>query len=84
MKELITGGRSTPRDPGDARAVFACGLTGSKRPLDSAELKGLYGSRAEYLKRYNASVDAAVQERRLLPADAALLKAQAARLAPAF
>jgi hypothetical protein len=77
------GGRGTAKDPADAAAVAACGLNGSKRPLDSAELKALYGTRAEYLKRFGAAVDTAVQERRLVPADAVALKAQAARIAPA-
>ena len=80
----VYGGRGTARDPSNAAAVAACGLNGSKRPLDSAELKALYGNRAEYLKRFDAAVDTAVQERRLVPADAAALKAQAARIAPAF
>jgi hypothetical protein len=80
----VYGGRGTAKDPADAAAVAACGLNGSKRPLDSAELRTLYGTRAEYLKRFGAAVDTAVQERRLVPADAAALKAQAARIAPAF
>jgi hypothetical protein len=54
------------------------------RRLDSAELKALYGSRTEYLRRYNAAVDQAVTDRWLVPADAAALKSLAARTPLSF
>ncbi|HEV7632512.1 MAG TPA: alpha/beta hydrolase domain-containing protein [Steroidobacteraceae bacterium] len=76
-------GHSTPkRAAPDNQRV--CGVTGSMRRLDSAELKALYGSRAEYLRRYNAAVDQAVADRWLVPADAAAVKSLAARTPLSF
>jgi len=76
-------GHSTPkRAAPDSQRL--CGITGSMRRLDSAELKALYGSRAEYLRRYNAAVDQAVTDRWLVPADAAALKSLAARTPLSF
>jgi len=76
--------RSTPRRADDAASVWRCSLTGSMRRFDSAEMKRLYGNRAEYVQRFNAAVDQAVGERLLVPADGIALKANVARSAPAF
>jgi len=76
--------RSTPRRADDASSVWRCSLTGTTRRFDSAEMKRLYGNRAEYLRRFTAAADQAVQERFLTAADAASLKASAARTVPSF
>lgn len=68
----------------EPRVEFLCSLTGSMRRFDSAEVKALYGRRAEFIKRFNAAVDQAVAERWLEAADAAATKSEAARTAPAF
>jgi hypothetical protein len=54
------------------------------RRFDVPTLKAAYGTRAAYLKRFNAAVDAAVAARGLDPADAPAAKAAAAKAAPAF
>ena len=64
--------RARPDAPG---SQGLCALTGSMRRFDSAKLKSLYGTRATYLKLFNAAVDAAVAERRLTAADGAAAKA---------
>ncbi len=51
---------------------------------DSARLKALYKDRNEYIKRFNAAVDQAVEDGRLVREDAAALKAPAVRTLPAF
>ncbi len=76
--------RSTPRRSDDAGNVWRCSLTGHLRRFDSAEMKQRYGSRTEYLRRFNAAVDQAVADRVLVAADAAALKASQARVAPMF
>ncbi|MET0225732.1 MAG: alpha/beta hydrolase domain-containing protein, partial [Dokdonella sp.] len=76
--------RSAPRRADDASNVWRCSLTGTLRRFDSAEMKRLYGTRAEYLRRFNAAVDQAVADRSLVAADAAALKASQARIAPMF
>jgi hypothetical protein len=76
-------GSSTPRSD-DARSRLLCSGTGSAQPLTTAGLKSRYGSRAEYLRRFNAAVDEAQKQRRLLTEDAAALKLQLQRTAPAF
>lgn len=75
-------GSSTPRtdDPGSRQI---CGATGSIQPLSAAGLKARYGNRAEYLRRFNAAVDEALRQRRILAEDVGALKALAQR-APAF
>nr|PZN69361.1 MAG: hypothetical protein DIU62_02640 [Pseudomonadota bacterium] len=76
-------GSGTPREATD-RARTACALTGVRRPFTTGELRELYGSRAAWLERFRAAVDAAVADRRLTAADAESLKATAARAVPAF
>lgn len=80
----VTSGRSTPRRPDDARAVWRCSLTGTSRALEADELRRLHGSRADYLKRQAEAIDQAVAARFLTPSDGAALKANAARSAPSF
>jgi alpha/beta hydrolase family protein len=75
---------STPRRADDAASVWRCSLTGTTRRFDSAEMKRLYGTRAEYLRRFTTAADEAVQERFLTAPDAASLKASVARTAPNF
>jgi hypothetical protein len=75
-------GSSTPRT-GDAHALQLCGVTPSAQPMTVAALKARYGSRAEYLRRYNAAVDEALRQRRVVAEDVPALKALAQR-APAF
>lgn len=80
---VVYAGRGTPKNNApDSQQL--CGPAGSTRRFDSSELKALYGTRAEYLRRYNAAVDQAVAERWLLPADAAAIKLQAARTPMSF
>jgi hypothetical protein len=76
--------RSTPRRADDPASATRCSLTGTMRRFDSAEMKRLYGTRAEYLRRFNAAVDQAVADRFIVAADAAALKAAQPRLAPMF
>lgn len=61
-----------------------CALSGSMRRFEPARLKALYGTRAAYLKRFNAAVDAAAAERRITSADAVAAKAQGVKSAPQF
>lgn len=54
-----------------------CLLVGSTKPFTAAQLTALYPSRADYLKRFNASADAAIKAGFALPADRAALLAYA-------
>ena len=74
-------GRSTPKQ-NDARAV--CEQSGSMRRYDAPRLKTLYRDRSGYIERFNAALDQAVEEGRLVKEDAAALKAPAVRVLPAF
>jgi hypothetical protein len=74
-------GHSTP-ERSNARAV--CESTGSMRRFDTARLKALYKDRNEYIKRFDAAVDQAVADGRLVKEDAAALKTPAVRTLPAF
>lgn len=76
-------GSSTPR-ANDARSQQVCALTGAKQPLTAAALKTRYRNRAEYLRRFGATVDSALQARRITAEDAAAMKASAANGVPAF
>jgi hypothetical protein len=76
-------GRSTPAEGSD-RARRVCELTGSMQRFDAARLKALYRDRNEYLRRFNAAVEQAVLERRLVREDADALKLSVARVTPAF
>jgi hypothetical protein len=76
-------GSGTPREATD-RARTACSLTGVRKPFTTARLRELYGSRAAWLERFRAAVDAAVADRRMTPADAESVKTTAARAVPAF
>jgi len=76
-------GSGTPRSD-EARARLLCSATGSAQPMTVAALKARYGSRVEYLRRFNAAVDEAQRQRRLLAEDATALKQQLQRTAPAF
>jgi hypothetical protein len=76
-------GHSTPAR-NDARSRAVCESTGSMRGYDTARLKSLYKDRNEYIKRFNAAVDQAVEEGRLVKEDAAALKAPAVRALPVF
>jgi hypothetical protein len=75
-------GSSTPRTD-DPRSRQICSVTGSVQPLNAAGLKARYGNRAEYLRRFNAAVDEALRQRRIVVEDVGALKALAQR-APAF
>jgi Alpha/beta hydrolase domain len=52
-------------------------LVGSTTPLDDATLQRLYRDKSGYLNAYTASLDAAISDGFLLPADRAELLAQA-------
>jgi hypothetical protein len=69
-----------PREAGD-RAAAVCA---AMHPFDSAKLKSLYRDRAGYLRRFNAAVDRAVEERRLVPEDGEALKDQQKQASPTF
>ena len=79
----VYAGRSTPRVAGE-RADVVCGKTGSARSFDTARLRSLYKDRAEYLRRFNAAVDRAVEARRLVLVDGEALKTQLKQAPPAF
>ena len=76
-------GSSTPRD-GSAQARYQCSITGAAQALSAAELKGIYGSRAAFLKQLGEAVDTAVSERRMLAEDGKSVKAAAAARTRAF
>jgi hypothetical protein len=76
-------GRSSPVST-QASAEFHCALTGSMQRLEAPKLKALHGDRAGYLRRFNAAVDLAVQDRRLVIEDAIGLKNPVIRTLPAF
>ncbi len=76
-------GRSTPAQ-NDAGSRALCEITGSMRRFEGPRLKALYKDRNEYIKRFNAAVDQAVADGRLVKEDAAALKAPAVRTLPAF
>jgi Alpha/beta hydrolase domain len=76
-------GRSTPVQ-NDARSRARCEMTGSMRRYDTARLKALYKDRNEYVERFNAAVDQAVEDGRLVKEDAVALKAPEVRTLPAF
>jgi hypothetical protein len=75
-------GRSSPQDAG-ASSAGVCAQTGAMQRFEPAQLKALYRDRNEFLRRFNAAVDVALQARLLVKEDAESLKA-AARTAPAF
>ena len=79
----VYSGRSSPQRD-DAQLRARCEMSGSMRAYDQARLRQLYGNREGYLQRFDAAVDAAVQERRLTAEDAAALKSPAVRVLPAF
>ncbi len=54
-----------------------CSLFGSTTPFSAQQLTTLYGSKANYLSKYTASLDKAISERYLLPAERDELLAQA-------
>jgi hypothetical protein len=76
-------GRSTPRLD-NPRAQNLCALTGAMQKFDAAQLKALYRTRAEFLRRFNLAVDAAALARRLTAEDAAAIELATARSAPVF
>ena len=76
-------GHSTPQD-GSARATSVCALTGAMQRFEPAKLKTLYRDRNEYLRRFNAAVDQALQGRLLVKEDADAIRAAAARTPPVF
>jgi hypothetical protein len=61
----------------------AC-ASGSMQRFDVTKLTSLYRSRAEYLRRFNAAVEQAVQGRRLVKEDGDALKTAMSRGLPAF
>jgi hypothetical protein len=79
----VWSGSSTAR-AADARSQQVCALTGAKQPLTAAALKTRYRNRAEYVRRFSAAVDSALQARRVTAEDAATMKATAASGVPPF
>ncbi len=79
----IYASHSSSRGTGE-RAAAVCSETGQVQPFDTAKLKRLYKDRAEYLRRFNAAVDRAVEEHRLVPEDGEALKGQLKQAPPAF
>jgi len=65
-------------------AAAACAQRASLQPFDTARLKSLYKDRNEYQRRFNAAVDRAVAERRLVAEDGEALKDQQKQAVPAF
>jgi hypothetical protein len=65
-------------------ARSTCAQTGSVRDLSQAQLRQMYRDRSGYLKRFNESVDAAVEGHRLLAEDVPALKNPSVRKLPAF
>jgi len=53
-----------------------CSLFGSTTPLSPQMLATIYHSKAEYLAKYTASLDMAIKDGYILPADRGALLAQ--------
>ena len=53
-------------------------------PVAATVLKARYRNRAEYVRRFGAAVDSALQARRITAEDAATMKASAANGVPPF
>jgi hypothetical protein len=70
-------------DPGPGSSLL-CLLLGSTKPLSDGRLSQLYANRAEYQRKYGASVDATIQAGFVLDADRDALNAfaQPTRLPP--
>ena len=62
-------------------ATVLCSLFGSTTPFSAATLTGLYGSTANYVQRYQQSLDQAIHDGYILAADRASLLAQAEQVA---
>ena len=60
--------------PGPVQSTI-CLLDGSTKPFTAARIAQLYPSRAEYVQRYNADVDATIKAGFVLPEDRAALVA---------
>ncbi|HEX4017288.1 MAG TPA: alpha/beta hydrolase domain-containing protein [Frankiaceae bacterium] len=58
-----------------------CTLFGSSRAFSAARLKALYGTKVQYLQRFDAATRQAVSAGYVLPADVAALQAQAQNVA---
>jgi hypothetical protein len=76
-------GRSTPASDSD-KARRVCEMTGAMQRFDAAKLKAQYRDRNEYLRRFNAAVEAAALDGLLVRADADALKAAAPGALPVF
>jgi hypothetical protein len=76
------GAAATEDDSNAARN--ACAQLGSMSVLEPAQLKQLYGNRANYLKRFDEAIGNAVDGRRLLDEDAKALKSAVSRKVPVF
>ena len=61
----------------------ARGLIGLQEPIPADRLQSLYGSKAEYLERFDAEIDELVAQRWLLPEAGERLKSEEAER-PAF
>jgi len=70
---------SAPLAAGDDRSRAQHGL---QEPIPAAELKALYKTRAQYLKRFDQGIDKMVAARWILAADAQKLKDEEATSAP--
>jgi hypothetical protein len=62
----------------------SCASTGYSLPFSREKLVALYGSREQYLARYNAVADRLVKDGYILPEGAAQLKSDRRWLAPVF
>jgi len=70
--------------PGDTPGNIMAAIFGSGEPFDAATLRRLYpGGRAEYLDRFTAALDKAIQSGFILPADRAEILELAAATYPA-
>ena len=77
------GVRSPYVDMPTARYMPAArGLIGLQEPIPADRLQSLYGSKAEYLERFNAEIDELVAQRWLLPEAGERLKAEEAERPP--
>ena len=69
--------------PTDSRNMMR-GLIGLQQPFSAEKLRSLYGTRDRYLERFAQGIDAMVADQWITATDGEKLKAEEAKLAPAF
>jgi hypothetical protein len=71
---------STLSGEAPAGAPLLCSLFGTSTPFDAATLKSLYGTKADYLDAFHASLDEAIDAGFIRKADRAMYEAEAQKV----